>query len=45
LINGLYDCPRSVVPVLAIVAQIPSHELGRVRGDEIIDLAKVNLLR
>ena len=28
LINGLYDCHRSRVPVLAIAAQIPSHELG-----------------
>jgi pyruvate dehydrogenase (quinone) len=28
LINGLYDCHRSRVPVLAIAAQIPSNELG-----------------
>ena len=28
LINGLYDCHRSRVPVLAIAAQIPSAELG-----------------
>ncbi|RAI54677.1 ubiquinone-dependent pyruvate dehydrogenase [Roseicella frigidaeris] len=28
LINGLYDCHRSRVPVLAIAAQIPSEELG-----------------
>lgn len=28
LINGLYDCQRSRVPVLAIAAQIPSSELG-----------------
>src|SRR5258705_9773865 len=28
LINGLFDCHRSRVPVLAIAAQIPSHELG-----------------
>jgi pyruvate dehydrogenase (quinone) len=28
LINGLYDCQRSRVPVLAIAAQIPSHEVG-----------------
>jgi pyruvate dehydrogenase (quinone) len=28
LINGLYDCYRSRVPVLAIAAQIPSHEIG-----------------
>jgi len=28
LINGLYDCHRSRVPVLALAAQIPSHEIG-----------------
>ncbi len=28
LINGLFDCQRSRVPVLAIAAQIPSSELG-----------------
>jgi pyruvate dehydrogenase (quinone) len=28
LINGLYDCHRSRVPVLVIAAQIPSNELG-----------------
>src|SRR6266478_8110894 len=28
LINGLYDCNRSRVPVLAIAAQIPSQEIG-----------------
>src|ERR1700684_181767 len=28
LINGLYDCHRSRVPVLAIAAQIPSNEMG-----------------
>ncbi|WP_337173253.1 ubiquinone-dependent pyruvate dehydrogenase [Paludisphaera sp.] len=28
LINGLYDCHRGRVPVLAIAAQIPSSELG-----------------
>ena len=28
LINGLYDCHRSRVPVLAIAAQIPSQEIG-----------------
>jgi pyruvate dehydrogenase (quinone) len=28
LINGLFDCHRSRVPVLAIAAQIPSAELG-----------------
>ena len=34
-INGLYDCHRSRVPVLAIAAQIPSSEIGtglRLRG-------------
>src|SRR6202162_212871 len=28
LINGLFDCHRNRVPVLAIAAQIPSEELG-----------------
>ena len=28
LINGLFDCHRSGVPVLAIAAQIPSPEIG-----------------
>ena len=28
LVNGLYDCHRSRVPVLAIAAQIPSIEIG-----------------
>ena len=28
LINGLFDCQRSRAPVLAIAAQIPSHEIG-----------------
>ncbi len=28
LINGLYDCQRSSVPVLAIAAHIPSAEIG-----------------
>lgn len=28
LINGLYDCHRSRVPVLAIVSHIPSSEIG-----------------
>src|ERR1700740_890832 len=28
LINGLCDCHRSRVPVLAIAAQIPSNEIG-----------------
>ena len=28
LINGLYDCHRNRVPVLAVAAQIPSHEIG-----------------
>lgn len=29
LINGLYDCQRSRVPVLAIAAHVPSAEIGR----------------
>ena len=29
LINGLFDCHRSRVPVVAIAAQIPSAEIGR----------------
>jgi pyruvate dehydrogenase (quinone) len=29
LINGLFDCHRTRVPVLAIAAQIPSPEVGR----------------
>src|SRR5271167_4037650 len=28
LINGLFDCQRSHVPVLAIAAHIPSSEIG-----------------
>src|SRR5579864_9439464 len=28
LINGLYDCHRSRVPVLAIAAHLPSAEIG-----------------
>ncbi|WAH35662.1 ubiquinone-dependent pyruvate dehydrogenase [Alicyclobacillus dauci] len=28
LINGLYDCHRSRIPVLAIAAHVPSHEIG-----------------
>ncbi len=28
LINGLFDCQRTRVPVLAIAAQIPSAEIG-----------------
>src|ERR1700745_1946901 len=28
LTNGLYDCHRSRVPVLALAAQIPSQEIG-----------------
>lgn len=28
LINGLYDCHRTRVPVLAIAAQVPSGEVG-----------------
>src|ERR1700751_242752 len=29
LINGLFDCQRNGVPVLAIAAHIPSSEIGR----------------
>jgi pyruvate dehydrogenase (quinone) len=29
LVNGLFDCQRSRVPVLAIAAHIPSAEIGR----------------
>ena len=29
LINGLYDCHRNRVPVVAIAAQIPSAETGQ----------------
>ncbi len=29
LLNGLFDCQRTRVPVLAIAAQIPSGEIGR----------------
>src|ERR1700682_4321684 len=28
LIHGLYDCPRSGLPVLALAAQVPSSEIG-----------------
>src|SRR5438067_13693539 len=28
LINGLFDCQRNGVPVLAIAAQVPSNEIG-----------------
>ncbi|NML63950.1 hypothetical protein HHL22_01915 [Hymenobacter sp. RP-2-7] len=28
LLNGLYDCHRNHLPVLAIVAQVPSYEIG-----------------
>ena len=28
LINGLYDCHRNRVPVVAIAAQVPSNEIG-----------------
>ena len=28
LINGLFDCHRKRVPILAIAAQIPSYEIG-----------------
>ena len=32
LINGLFDCNRSRVPVLAIAAQIQSAEIGSARA-------------
>jgi pyruvate dehydrogenase (quinone) len=32
LINGLFDCHRSRVPVLAIAAQMPSAEIGGCRS-------------
>lgn len=34
LVNGLYDCYRSRVPVLAIAAHIPSREIGSVYFQE-----------
>jgi pyruvate dehydrogenase (quinone) len=34
LINGLYDCYRSRVPVLAIAAHIPSREIGSAYSQE-----------
>jgi pyruvate dehydrogenase (quinone) len=35
LINGLYDCQRSRVPVLAIAAQVPSRDWERIlSGDQ-----------
>src|SRR5690348_7323527 len=34
LVNGLYDCHRSRVPVLAIAAHIPSREIGSVYFQE-----------
>jgi pyruvate dehydrogenase (quinone) len=34
LINGLYDCQRNRVPVLAIAAQIPTPEIGSVYFQE-----------
>src|ERR1700691_954541 len=34
LINGLFDCHRSRVPVLAIAAHIPSSEIGSVYFQE-----------
>jgi pyruvate dehydrogenase (quinone) len=47
LMNRLYDAHRSRVPVLAIAAHIPSHEIGSGdgRGDEIIDLTKTTVFR
>ena len=47
LINGLYDCQRNRVPVLAIesFSLFMLKAVLNGRGDEIIDLARVNLLR
>jgi pyruvate dehydrogenase (quinone) len=54
LINGLFDCQRNGVPVLAIAAHIPSSEIGidyfqathpDGRATQLIDLARVNLVR
>ncbi len=49
LINGLFDCHRSRLPVVAIAAHIPSPDMLKAvlngRGDEIVELAKSNLLR
>src|SRR6202007_3247568 len=40
LINGLYDCHRSRVPVLAIAAHIPSPEIGRLNNPNIASIAE-----
>jgi pyruvate dehydrogenase (quinone) len=50
LINGLFDCHRSRVPVLAIAAHIPFtlymvKAVMSGRGDEVLDLAVTNLWR
>jgi pyruvate dehydrogenase (quinone) len=47
LINGLYDCHRNRVPVVAIAAQIPSSEIGSNYFQETDPkhLAKINLFR
>src|SRR5262249_57609740 len=42
LINGLFDCHRSRVPVLSIAAQIPSAEIG---GGYFQETHPQNLLR
>jgi pyruvate dehydrogenase (quinone) len=36
LINGLFDCHRSRVPVLGIAAQIPSAEIGAATSKKLI---------
>jgi pyruvate dehydrogenase (quinone) len=46
LMNGLYDCHRSRVPVLAIAAQIPSQEIGsnyfqETRPDQLFAIAVI----
>jgi pyruvate dehydrogenase (quinone) len=40
LINGLYDCHRSRVPVLAIAAHIPSPEIGRLNNPNFASIAE-----
>jgi hypothetical protein len=42
LINDLFDCHRSRLPVLAITAQTPSAVMNG-RGDELVDPAVSNL--
>ena len=42
VINGLFDCHRSRLPVLVIAAQTPSAVMNG-RGDELVDPAVSNL--